>query len=600
MPRYIFDLETDGLLDTITKIHSLVLIDADTGEMFSFSKLYEGKEFELIEGLDMLNKADELIGHNIIRFDLPALEKVYHLVPNCKITDTITLARLIHSDIGTWDAELLKQQKLPGNLYKSHSLEAWGHRIGLHKMDYDGGWETWTPKMQEYCEHDTRVTHALWKFLKPGDYSQKAIELEHRVAKLCYKIEASGWPFDTAKAFKLYAELSQKREDLKNQLQDLFPPWEQVDRIFTPKRDNKKLGYVKDVPVTKMKTVTFNPASRQHIQHCLQAKYNWKPKAFTPSGQAELDEEILNELVYPEAKKLAEFFMIEKRIGQLAEGNQAWLKCEKNGRIHGSYNTNGTVTGRPTHSHPNISQVPSVKNKKGIVPYGRECRELFTVPRGYKEVGSDLSGLELRCLAHFMAYWDNGEYARKLIEGDVHTDTKNDIGLPSREKGKEFIYALIFGAGDPKIGGLVGKGAAEGKHLKEQFYKSKPAAKKIKDHVTASAGRGYIKTIDGRHIPIRSSHAALNSLLQSSGAVLFKEWIVAIDDELQRLGYVWDQDYWFLGWIHDELQIAAKEGLEETIGNICIEMATKVGCLYEFKCPIAAEYKVGTNWAECH
>lgn len=600
MARYIFDLESDGLLDTITKIHSLVLIDADTNEMFSYHDHGDDDGRAIWLGVFDLLQAEELIGHNIIRFDVPAIEKVTGKKITAKLTDTIVLARLIHSDIQTWDADLLKQGKLPGNLYKSHSLEAWGHRIGVHKTPYDGGWEQWSPVMQSYCEDDTRATLALWKFLKPWEYSQRAIDLEHRVAKLCFKIEEAGWPFDTQKAFKLYAELSQKREDLKVSLQDLFPPWEAVDRIFTPKRDNKTRGYVAGVPVTKMKTVTFNPASRQHIEHCLRTKYNWKPKEFTPSGQAVVDEDVLNDLIYPEAKALAEFFMLDKRIGQLAEGNQAWLKCERNGRIHGAYNTNGTVTGRPTHSHPNISQVPSIKNAKGIVPYGKECRELFTVPPGYSEVGTDLSGLELRCLAHFMAFYDQGAYGQELLNGDIHTANQKAAGLPSRDNAKRFIYGFLYGAGDAKIGEIVQKGAAEGKRLKDQFLKATPALKSLKDHVSGAAGRGHIKTIDGRLIPIRSKHAALNSLLQSAGAVLFKQWIVDIDDALQAQGYVWGKDYWFLGWIHDELQIAAKEGLEETIGKICIEMAAQAGRLYDFKCPIAAEYKVGKNWAECH
>lgn len=554
----------------------------------------------IAKGLDKLREAEEIIGHNIIRFDVPAIEKVTGLKLAAKLTDTIVLARLIHSDIGTWDAELLKQGKLPGNLYKSHSLEAWGYRTGTHKTKYEGGWEHWSPELQSYCEDDTRATEVLYKFLKPWDYSQQAIELEHRVAKLCFKIETSGWPFDTAKAFKLYAELSEKRENLKAELTNLFPPWETVDRIFTPKRDNKTRGYIAGVPVTKMKTVHFNPSSRQHIEHCLKAKYNWKPKLFTPSGQAQLDEDILNDLVFPEAKKLAEFFMLDKRIGQLAEGDQAWLKCEKNGRIHAGYNTNGAVTGRMTHSRPNIAQVPSLKNASGVVPYGKECRELFTVPEGYVQLGADMSGLELRCLSHFMAYWDKGDYAKELLSGDIHTANQKAAGLPTRDNSKRFIYAFLYGAGDGKIGEIVGKGPSEGKRLKTQFLDATPALKHLKNHVSNAAQRGYIKGIDGRNIPIRSSHAALNSLLQGAGAVICKQWIVDIDDELQRLGYVWDQDYWFLGNIHDEIQIAVKQGLEETIGKVCIEMAPKVGDLYKFNCPLAAEYKVGKNWAECH
>jgi DNA polymerase I-like protein with 3'-5' exonuclease and polymerase domains len=274
--------------------------------------------------------------------------------------------------------------------------------------------------------------------LKPWDYSKTAIDLEHEVATLCFKIEQNGWPFDVRKATELYSRLAQRREELKVELQGLFDPWEEVDRVVTYKRDNKKLEVKAGDTRTYYKTVVFNPGSRQHIQRCLETKYGWKPEVFTPSGQAKIDEETLKRLEYPEAKKLAEWFLVEKRIGQLAEGDQAWLKLERNGKVHGSYNTNGAVTGRATHSNPNIAQVPS-----GSAEYGRECRELFGCPPGWKLVGADYSGLELRCLAHYMATFDNGAYGREVVEGDVHTANQKAAGLPTRNNAKTFIYAFL-------------------------------------------------------------------------------------------------------------------------------------------------------------
>lgn len=602
MSRYVFDIESDGLLDTISKIHSTVLLNADTGEMLSHADQPDYKPID--EGLNELSYADEIIGHHIIRYDLPALKKVKNgwSSYDVPITDTITLARLIYPDIKTWDAQLLKQGKLPGKLYGSHSLEAWGKRIGVEKPPYDGGWEKWSPEMQAYCEGDVRTTLALYKFLKPENYSQKAIALEHRVAKLCFKIEQNGWPFDVAKATKLYADLAQKRNDLAVSLRDLFPPWEKIDRIFTPKRDNKTRGYIAGTPVTIMKTETFNPSSRQHIGHCLKAKYGWKPTEVTENGQAVIDDEVLSALPYPEAKQLAEYFLIEKRIGALAEGPQAWLKVEQNGKVHASYNPNGTVTGRATHSHPNIGQVPSLKNAKGVVPYGHECRELFHVPKGWTQLGADMSGLELRCLGHYMSFFDGGEYIKVVTGGNVHEVNRDAAGLDTEARAKRFIYAFLYGGGDAKIGEIIGKGAFEGKKLKKRFLDRTPALKRLKAHVGGAAGKGFVRSIDGRHIPIRSQHAALNSLLQSTGSILCKEWICLIEEELLRQGYRhgWEGDFAFLGWIHDEVQIAVREGLEETVSKICIEMATKAGSIYDFKCPIASKAKLGKNWAETH
>lgn len=592
--RLVFDIETNGLLDTVSTVHCLVALDADSGELKSFGPSV------ISEGLKLLSEASELIGHNIIGYDLPALRKVYpSFRTSAKITDTLVLARLIYSDLKSdrEDGQRIVFGKIAREDYGSHSLRAWGQRIGLHKMEHKDGWDTWTPEMQAYCEHDTRVTLALYRHLKPESYSQTAIDLEHEVATLCFKIEENGWPFDIRRATDLYASLSKRREELKEELQGLFEPWEEVDRIVTYKRDNKKLGVKAGDTKTFMKTVVFNPGSRVHIEKCLVAKYGWEPEIRTPSGQAKIDEDVLKRLEYPEAKQLAEMFLVEKRISQLAEGEQAWLRVERNGKIHARYNTNGAVTGRATHSNPNIAQVPSC-----TAEYGRDCRQLFGPPAGWKLVGADYSGLELRCLAHYMAPYDNGEYAREVVSGDVHTRNQEAAGLPTRANAKTFIYAFLYGAGDAKIGKIIGKGASDGRLLKDRFLKATPAIVELKARVSLLAGRGTIPGLDGRTIPIRSEHAALNTLLQSAGAILCKAWIVGIEKQLiaQGLKHGWDGQFAYLGWIHDEVQIAVKEGYEAQVGETCLRVAQETGSLFKFRCPLASEYKVGSNWAETH
>lgn len=592
--RYVFDIETNGLLDTLSTIHCLVLLNADTEQMYSFGPS------EVSEGLKLLEEADELIGHNALKFDLPAIQKLYPgFDTNAKITDTLVLTRLIYSDLKAdkQDGVRLATKQIAKEAYGSHSLDAWGQRIGLHKMNYSGGWESFIPEMQVYCEHDTRVTLALYKFLKVDTYSKTAIDLEHDVAKLCFQIEQNGWPFDVRGATELYGRLAKRREELKEELRNLFEPWEEVDRVVTYKRDNKKLGVKAGDTKTYLKTVEFNPGSRQHIERCLRAKYGWKPEVFTPSGQAQVDEEVLARLEYPEAKKLAEFFVVEKRIGQLAEGAQAWLKCERNGKIHGSINSGGTVTGRAAHSNPNLGQVPSVGSD-----YGADCRKLFVVPKGWKLVGADYSGLELRCLAHYMHSFDNGAYAREVVEGDVHTANQNAAGLPTRNNAKTFIYAFLYGAGDEKIGKIIGKGRNEGRELRERFLKATPAIANLKNQVGQAAAKGYLKGLDGRLLPIRSEHAALNTLLQSAGAILCKAWIVGIERDLvaQGLKHGWDGEFSFVAFVHDEVQIAVREGLEQTVGDVCLRVAKETGERFAFKCPLSAEYKVGLNWAATH
>ena len=591
MSRYVYDVECDGFLDTVTKLHSLVLKDVDTKELFS----YHGSTIP--EGLKLLEAADLRIGHNIIKFDDAVVMKLYphlNLDPH-KTCDTLVLSRLIYADMFQSDTAI----RMPNGLASSHGLEAWGYRLGFNKIDFKDGFDVWTPKMQEYCENDVEVNYLLWLKLTALNYSQTAIDLEHKVAILAAKMERNGFPFKTAEAGLLYSELAGERANIKTGLQNLFPPWTEVDKVFTPKRDNKSLGYTKGVPITKYTTVSFNPGSRQHIAKNLIQKYGWKPTEFTPTGQAKIDEIILSGLPYPEAQKLGRYFMLEKRIGQIAEGDNAWLKLETGGKIHASYNTNGAVTGRPSCSHPNLQQVPAANDK---TPYGRECRELFYVPKGWKMLGADMSGLELRCLAHYMYHWDNGAYADQVVNGDVHTLNQQAAGLPTRDNAKTFIYAFLYGAGDAKIGKIVGGNSNQGKLLKETFLAKTPALKGLKKHVQNSQAKGYLKGLDERNISIRSEHAALNSLLQSAGAILCKKWIVLIDEALQAKGYKhgWDGDYVFLAWIHDEVQIAIKPELEDEIGAICIAAASDAGIAFDFKCVTTAEYKVGNTWAETH
>ena len=606
MTRYVLDIECNGFLDTVTKLHSLVLMDLDTGLMSSFA--YPGEYSSLINGeVELLEGATELIGQNLLAFDLPVLQKLMpSLKITAKVTDTLVLSRLIHSDLKAEDGPRLERKEITPKLYGSHSLEAWGERLGLHKGNYEGGFEVWSQEMQAYCEQDVRVTKKLYDYLKPEAYSPRAIALEHDMMKLCADMEREGWPFDVKGGLTLYSQLSARREAIKTELLTLFPPWDVVDRVVTYKRPNKTKGIKAGDVVTHMKTVYFNPSSRQHIAHCLKEKYNWSPKEFTENGQPRIDDEVLSTLVYPEAKALAEYFLIEKRIGQLAEGDNAWLKLERKGRIHGRYNPNGTVTGRCTHQQPNIAQVPAVrKSKAGISKgleggYGFECRSLFRAPDGMVMVGADMSGLELRCLAHFMAYYDKGEYAKVVTEGDVHTTNMQAAGIESRDQAKRFIYAYLYGAAPPKIAEVLGCKRKEAEQVMQRFTKGLPALAQLKNAVAEASKKKHILSLDGRKVPIRSPHAALNSLLQSSGAILCKTWFLTIRETLEANGLVWGKDFYFLAHVHDEVQIAVKKGHEELVGKITIDSAHKVAERFQFKCPLAAEYKIGQSWAECH
>lgn len=613
----IFDLESDGLLEDVSKVHCLVIKNLDAQEFDRYADLHCFRNIKgtIEDGLKRLMAADCLVGHNIIKYDIPVFQKLYpwFVIDQARVIDTLVLARLVYTNIKDIDSGLLKKGKLPGKLFGSFSLEAFGYRLGLMKGEYAAEfkarmgdayekgmeWRNCSEEMIDYCVQDVVVTEALFIKLAAKEYPMTAITLEHQVAWLMAKQERNGFEFNEAKAGVLYAKLAQRRGELERELKEFFGSWEVRLPDFIPKRDNKTKGYKAGVPVPKFKTVEFNPSSRDHIADRLTNLYGWKPEEFTDGGKPKVDETVLGKLSCPPCKILTEYLLVAKRISQLAEGDQAWLKLVKRGKIHGSVNPNGAVTGRATHAYPNVAQVPASKSA-----YGHECRELFGIPLGwFALVGADASGLELRCLAHFMAKYDGGSYSQVLLTGDIHTTNQEAAGLPSRDNAKTFIYAFLYGAGDAKIGSIVGGDAVAGKKLKKKFLKSLPALGKLVEAVQAAAKRGYLVGLDGRKLHVRSSHAALNTLLQSAGALVCKKWLVILEEELQARGlkHGWDGDYCFCAWVHDEVQIACRT---EEVAKIVAELApvcvTKAGEFFGFRCPLAGEAKTGAHWGETH
>ncbi len=641
--RFLFDIEADGLLPEVTKVHCIWIADVYTREKWDY-----GPE-QIPEALEHLSTADVLIAHNGLRYDFPVLEKLHgFVVPVEKRRDTLVIARLKFPDIKELDSKanakrLAEGRPTLGEDFGKHTLRAWGIRLGVHKGDYEGPWDQWSPEMHAYCGQDIDTNLALWDYLRAGDYSQQAVVLEHRVAILCDLMEQAGWPFDMAKAADLHCTLIEEKACIERDLVKQFGGWWQAKGEFVPKRDNRKMGYIAGAPCTKIEWVTFNPRSRQHIERCLR-KLGWQPTEFTESGQAKLDEAVIEGLSesFPQSGDLAKYLMLTKRLGQLADGDQAWLKnVQEDGRIHAQYNPMGAVTSRMAHFRPNIAQVPAVAS-----PYGRECRALFTVPKGWEMVGADMSGLELRCLAHYMAKYDEGAYAKVILEGDVHWLNVVAMGLLSgdrdkhdqlhticREQGaKRFLYAWLYGAGDLKAGNIIldvcrqaknavpDRGAevyerffgsdgapseralkAVGRRVKEEFLQKTPGLSKLIWTVKELAeDRGKIPGLDRRLIPIRSPHSALNTLLQSAGAILCKQWNADSYDALITEGFKWGEDITVLGLVHDEMQVACRNGLGDRVGAVLTRCAQRAGDPFNFRVRLDSEYKIGNDWSETH
>ena len=620
-----FDIETDGLLDTLSKIHCMTIIDEK-------DSVQRYRPNEIQNGIKRLLQSDYVCGHNVIAFDIPAIEQLYGVnFDREKVIDTLVLARLVYSNIGDVDNGLIRKGILPKSLWGRHSLKAYGYRLGELKGTYaeetEDCWAVFTEEMLEYNVQDVVVTKKLYEKLKEKGFTEHATTIEHKAQWLCQKMEHNGFPFDLPKALKLLETLEHEYSIVSEKLTQLAPPI--PDRVFIPKRDNKTKGYKEGVPIQRYKE--YNPKSRQQLKYILEEhyKYNFSDAMYDietdeegkeVSRKLKLDEETLKLIASDknasgDVKLIADLyrqsFMLVKRLGQLAEGNNAWLKLVKDDLcIHGKINPNGAVSGRATHSSPNIAQVPAVSAQ-----YGNECRELFHVPNGWYQAGVDCSGLELRCLAHYLFPYDNGEYAHEILNGDIHTANQKNAGLETRNQAKTFIYGFLYGAGNAKIGEIVNGTEADGKRLKEKFLKNTPAIKKLQTSIKNTLApfnrqeqkrkwkRRYLIGLDGRKLHVRSLHSALNLLLQSAGALICKRWISRTEERLIAKGLTngWDGDFVMMAWVHDEQQTACRT---EEIAKIVVEESQKavrdVQKEFNFRVQLDTEGKIGKNWADCH
>ena len=509
----------------------------------------------------LVKEYDQIIGHNLIGFDAPVLRKVWNIgIQKSKAVDTLILSRLLNPQ-----------------LEKGHSLKAWGQRLNNAKIDFsfedfDSGW---SEEMQEYCIQDVKLTCDLYKHLmaelKQWKDPSQSILLEHEIAIICRQQERDGFKLDIPSSMLLKAKLSDRMGIIEDQVQSVFPP-------IVEERWSEKTG-----KQLKDKVTVFNLASRKQIGERLSA-LGWKPTKLTEKGQPIVDESTLENINIPEAQLIAEYLMLQKRVAMI----DSWLKhVTDDSRVHGGIITNGAVTGRMTHRNPNMGQVPSV-NK----PYGEEIRSLWTVDEGNVLVGTDLSGIELRCLAHYM---QDEEWTEELLNGDIHQKNADAAGI-TRPQAKTLIYATLYGAGASKIGSIVGGSAKDGQEILSRFYANTPALSRLMEKVKKLAEKGYVPGLDGRRILVRSEHAALNSLLQGCGAIIAKQWCVEAHKTFKKQQISVKQ----VAFVHDEIQIETEEKHGQEVASIMVQAARDAGTVLGFRCPVDAESKIGKNWFDTH
>ena len=544
MTTAIVDIETDSL--NATKIHCIVARSYETNKV----KAWVGQECS--EFASWSQQIDTFVMHNGISFDAPVLNRLL----GCNIKLNQIRDTLIES-------QLYNPIRDGG-----HSLEAWGKTLGFEKGDFHD-FSEYSPEMLEYCKRDTEVTRRVAQELeKEGKaFKSKAYELECKVRAIIDKQQKNGFAFKLKEAMILQAQLQDELHELERKAEEDFEP-----NVIELK--------------TKTKYIPFNIASRKQIAERLQAK-GWKPKQMTDKGNVIINEAVLSKIDMPEAKMFNRYFLLQKRTGLI----KAWINaCEDDNRVRGKVMTLRTVTGRMAHAVPNMAQVPAIYS-----PYGKECRGLWTVDdeSKYRLVGVDASGLELRCLAHYM---NDPEYTNIVLTGDVHTANQQAAGLQTRDQAKTFIYAFLYGAGATKIGKVVGGGRKKGQQLITKFLNNMPALKRLREQVAMWSSKGTVPALDGRLLHIRSEHAALNTLLQGAGAIVCKQWLVHIMERVIKAKL----NVRLVASIHDEYQFEVAIPDIERFCKLTKEAMTQTTKTLKMKCELDCDYKVGKTWADTH
>lgn len=555
----------------------MVTKDIDNGEIRVWKEAKTLSEY--------LKDATLIIGQNIVSHDAPILNRIWKTkIRLSQCYDTLIVSRL-----------------LDPSRENGHSLEAWGQTLGIQKIDYKATWKWLTgytekdtegkefnephlPLLEDYCVRDVEVTEKLYHHLvgelATKGFSDYSVELEHKVAAICSEMIRHGYKLDVQQTMVLLTLWQTRVSELLERAQQLYPP------VVTERYSEKTGKRLKD------SVTVFNMGSRIQLAEKLQ-EFGWKPTKHTDKGSIVVDEAVLDEVLakykQPEllqfAEMVKEYLLLQKRISQA----QSWMDAvEDDGRVHGKIITNGAVSGRCTHSSPNLAQIPAVRS-----PYGAECRDVWTVEEGNVMVGVDLSGIELRCFAHYL---NDQDYTNEVVNGDVHTRNQKAFGVATRDAAKTVLYATLYGASPGKVGTIIGGSATQGKKIIDSFERNVPAYAALKKKVAKFAAKGRIPGLDGRQLNIRSEHSALNTLLQSAGAIIAKQWLVCFTEELKGKKI----PYKLVAFVHDEVVVETRPEHSEEVLKIVVQSATKAGEVLKFRCPVNAEGRIGRTWKDVH
>ncbi|MFZ3194102.1 MAG: DNA polymerase [Moraxellaceae bacterium] len=605
------------------------------------------------EGLRALEGADLRVAHNGQSYDERVTRKLFPWwKPRGNQIDTLIMSRTLYPDIYKQGPNT---HKVPGMLKSRHSVEAWGYRLGEKKnKGFDpGDWQTWSWDMQTYMLQDIVSLKVIWTWLMAQKPSMDALRREHDFAAIINRQVSWGFTVDYAKLLKLSSDVETVKAKLEVELVETFGEWWEggsPTRVKTTRRvkvpghpdvtmarygsTGKRLPkdyvgpplctYEEGAVYTPIKRVEFSPGSRDHVSKILEQRYGWKPTRFTKTGKPQVDDEVLRALNYPEAPLLADYFAAVKVGGFVSAGKNAWLKLvQEEGtewRMHGQVITIGTYTFRCSHFLPNMGQIPTRDPT-----WGHRCRELFITRKGFGLAGADGSGMQLRLLAHHLAKYDGGIFAKVVSEADPHAYMRDTVGTDlmgegdeGRAKGKTLNYALVFGGGDRKLGSIIAPHASEaeqkrlGRLVKERLAERFGALDMLKaDLKTRVEARGNIVGLDGRKAPCAKAHTALSTLLQMGEKIVMSEALIIFDRWMQDAGYTpgvddcgraWPDaaDYEFTANVHDEFQADVREHALEDYQRLALLCVAEAGRRLGVNCPLKSDVKVGASWKDTH
>lgn len=612
--KIVFDLEADGLREDATKVWCICLkvLGEDGTEQYGPATL----EFALLR----MSEADELIGHNIINYDLPVLEKLYGWTPSrdTKITDTLVKSRLLRPD-------RLVPAGAPGNL-PPHSLGAWGYRLGRGKPDHSD-WTQFSSEMLHRCSEDVEINALTYEELgreerkTPTDWTD-ALEVELETARHLTQQEINGVPFDYKKAWQLRIELSDQIRAIDKEVVPLVPevrlsqskqpkwPEKQYKKDGTPTLAalkyygddfGKEKEYRTDLVIRKE---PMNLASDKQVKEYLMS-IGWKPtewnyKKDPKTGKPVRDQmgnkvptspkinlESLESCQWPEGceevgEKIVERLVLAHRCSMVS----GWIRdIRPDGRLTASVNTLGTPTGRMTHR-----VVVNVPGNKATL--GKELRGLYTSLQGYTRVGIDLKSCQVYGLAHYM---QDPEYMYQVTEGDHHQYAADLAGLADRQDGKKLNYSILFGASDEKLASDLGISKAKAAYVRKLYFKGLPKLDAlIKQLEYEWKQKGYIKGLDGRAVWVRAKHMVLNYLLQSLEAIVMKNFIVQIFKRMENTGIL------LVTTMHDEVQFLVPNGIVDSFCDQAHRSIEFVNKKFNLWCPQDIDIHIGTSWSECH